>query len=427
MSYIVNLADADASLSSVIGGKGAMLGELVHTLPFLPQPVEVPEGFGIAADAFAEWMHSAGIKDTGVAAALRSVGKDVKGLGELSKSALTALENTPVPESLVNEVQSKLGKGLYAVRSSGIGEDGANMSFAGEHDSFLQVKPKDVADNIRKVWLSTFAPRVLYYRAANELYDAPLRQGVVVMDMVNDPEMAGVAFSVDTRTGSRKHGLIEYVKGLADKLVAGEVTPETIAFLKGEKLDSTALNQVAQTVCELEKKFEWPADIEWAYSNGILHLLQLRPLTALPEALSDEQIDTMEMSHPEYGIPTKIGAALAKGQATVRGFVSREQARDKSGRWKLDKRLLLVPFTTPDDMDILEKVAGVVVSRGGATSHAAITCREFNKPCMKVDTLKAFNHNNGTGWDDFSDTVKEGYLDCNLQGARAAWYKTATK
>lgn len=426
MSQIVTLDNATKEMQGTLGGKGAMLGELKLNLSSLSEEVYIPDGFGIQADAFKDWMHSGGVTDAKISAALKMAGKDVSALKALSDMAVEKLKNHPIPNDLVEDVMARIdSNGHYAVRSSGIGEDGVDMSFAGEHDSFLNVGKTGVMGAVRKVWLSTMNPRALYYRAANEKYDDPLRQGVVVMDMVESPDFAGVAFSADTRTGSRKHGLVEYVKGLGDKLVAGEVTPETYMFVK-ESLEKSAnpmMNRVAQTVIELEKIFGWPADIEWAAKNDKLYLLQLRPLTALPDALSDTQITQMELTHPEHGLPVHMGTALTGGQVDVRGFVSREQARDPKSRWKLDKRILLVPYTTPDDMDILEKVAGVVVSRGGATSHAAITCREFHRPCMKVDSLKIFNHNGGTGLLDFKDTVQEGYLNCNLPGAKAAWYR----
>lgn len=432
--YTIDFKDTNAQHVNDVGGKGAMLGELMRLAPTFSVPMSVPDGFNIYASAFGEWIHSAGMKDENIALALKTIGKDPIGLEAMSKAAIAKLSTHPVPESLVKELKGRDWKGSYAVRSSAIGEDGDEASFAGQHDSFLNVKTfNGVVEAIRNVWLSAFEPRALYYRCVNDKITEPLRQGVVVQNMVA-AEMAGVAFSVDTRTGSRRHGFIEYVKGLGDKLVSGEVTPEHYSFLK-EALEepNDVVSTVAAAITELEHVFGWPADVEWAW-DGKLQLLQIRPLTAIPDELSTTQIDSMELSHVEYGAPITIGQALARGQATVRGFISREQARlmlkEKNPRWKMEQRVLLVSFTTPRDMEVLEKVAGVVVSKGGVTSHAAIVCRELAKPCMRVDSMVEFEKlfpklNKGVGVNDFS--TQPGFLDANITGSRAAWYSTTTK
>lgn len=429
--YTLDFKDTNAAHVNDVGGKGAMLGELMRLAPTFSTPMYVPDGFNILASSFSEWIHSAGMKDSNIALALKTIGKDPIGLESMSKAAIEKLSTHPVPEALVKELKAKTWTGEYAVRSSAVGEDGAEASFAGQHDSFLGVKTfNGIVEAVRNVWLSAFEPRALYYRCVNDKITEPLRQGVVVQRMV-PAELAGVAFSVDTRTGSRRHGFIEYVKGLGDKLVSGEVTPEHYAFLKEELEPATdAISTVAAAVVELEHVFGWPADVEWAW-DGKLQLLQIRPLTAIPDELSSLQIDSMELTHAEYGTPVTIGQALARGSATVRGFISREQARlmlkEKNPRWKMEQRVLLVKFTTPKDMEVLEKVAGVVVSKGGVTSHAAIVCRELKKPCMLVDSLEEFEKlfpklSKGVGVNDFSS--QPGYLDANITGGRAAWYST---
>jgi pyruvate,water dikinase len=237
-----------------------------------------------------------------------------------------------------------------------------------------------------------------------------------------DPKIAGVAFSVDTRTGSRRHGIVEYVTGLGNRLVEGSITPQIEMFTKEDiSIGDVRLTAIANATVELEHIFGWPVDIEWAWDTK-LNIVQLRPLTAIPTDLGDEKVSKLELTHPIYGLPTIIGQSLSRGQVEVRGFISREQARatfsSDAPLWKLPQRLLLVDYTTPDDLPTMEKVAGVVVSKGGVTSHAAIVCREFKKPCMLIKDHSVLNYNS----DPTKFSVQKGLLNTSFNSNKAGWY-----
>lgn len=396
MSVALKFNEINKSYANECGGKGSMLGELTALASSLSMHAEVPSGFVFTADLFGQWLTSAGVKDENITAALNHAGTDINKLKEISTLLRNKLKEQALPNEAADIITQYTGDFLYAVRSSGIGEDAGESSFAGQHDTFLKTPRGKILERTRDVWLSAFGERALFYRVKHGLTANPIRQAVVVQRMV-DPEIAGVAFSVDPRTGSTKHALVEYVKGLGDKLVEGSVTPESIMFDKaGTKIPEkhVAVPAVAKAVIELEKILGWPVDMEWAWRDNTLFLLQARPITALPEALPEDKLKGLMLVHSKWGHPLVVGEAFSNGEITALGYITREQAiaalkdskEEKS--FELPYRVLAVPFTTPDDLPVMEKVAGIVVTEGGLTSHAAIVCRELGKPCIKVSSLK---------------------------------------
>ena len=369
----------------------------------------IPTGGVVTTTAFERWLNTGGVKDANLTKALDTVGKDVTELEKLSKILIDKMKNVPVPECTIEDIKKYDGdwSTKWAARSSAVGEDGNVASFAGQHDSYLNLTNFDtLLDGVRKVWLSSFNPRALYYRVITKTTDKPIRHAVVLQRMV-DAEIAGVAFSIDPRTGVKNHGLIEYVKGLGDKLVNGSTNPTLVQFVHGKLLITNvpAVRATAETVLELQDKLGWPVDMEWAWQNDGLFLLQARPITALPEALEQDKATAMMLEHLEYGTPYVVGETLAAGEVFSKGYITREQAlaaladptygdwTNYKGKYKLHFRILAVPFTSPLDVPIMEKVRGIVVSKGGALSHSAVFCREFGKPCIKVKSLELLKHN----------------------------------
>ena len=349
MDYSIPFSELGMEHRDIAGGKGAMLGELTRLASKLPGDVQVPQGYVIPAEVFTEWLSAGGVTDAGVTAALHEVGKDIPKLTHIAKLLTERMRTVSVPEGVIIPPA-----GLYAVRSSAIGEDGSNMSFAGQHDSFLNIEPSSFKLALINVWLSTFNVRALYYRIVNGIEDRPLRQAVVVQQMLK-PTFAGTAFSVDPRTGILDQGLIQYVSGLGDKLVSGRTTPTSHVFKHSElqELSGQMLLTTAEVCMELHRLLGYPVDIEWAWYHG-LKLLQVRPITSLPEPVSAQLIDSI---HPIYGEPLLLGEGFAPGEITARGFVRRVQAQAiAAGQLpsrKLDNRILIVPYTTPQNLPIL--------------------------------------------------------------------------
>jgi phosphoenolpyruvate synthase/pyruvate phosphate dikinase len=233
-----------------------------------------------------------------------------------------AIRECEVPDSLLMEIVSTFsGNGFLAVRSSSVDEDGAQFSFAGQFDSYLFVKKKDLATYIRKVWLSAFSERVVSYRKSNGL---PSGKGiaVVIQRMVN-AEKAGVVFSVNPTNGRKTECLIGAVFGLGEGLVSGELDADNFVVsgtevhqtladkthsfvIKDEIQGGTALVdlpselkhmavlnseealRIAAVAKQLENAFGCPQDIEWCIENNELYIVQARPITAIKEEVPND-------------------------------------------------------------------------------------------------------------------------------------------
>ncbi|HEV7693090.1 MAG TPA: PEP/pyruvate-binding domain-containing protein [Hyphomonadaceae bacterium] len=253
----------DAAMSpATAGGKGSALAKLAAKFP-------VPAFFVIPAEAFDE----AGLK---VAA---------------------------VPE--VSAALAELGVGPFAVRSSGREEDGADSAHAGQFETELNVAAGDVAAAAHRVWKSGFSETLAQYRQAKGLSGTPQPPAVVVQRMVR-ARAAGVAFSADPVSGDRSVAVVSAILGLADKLVGGEEDGDSYRIgADGKTLDAQLVDgapvlseaergEVAAMARRSAEHFGKPQDIEWAFDESGLHMLQSRPITTLgpvAEPPKDQQDD----------------------------------------------------------------------------------------------------------------------------------------
>jgi len=210
-------------------------------------------------------------------------------------------------------------KKLYAVRSSAVGEDGSENSFAGQLETYLYVKPEDIKSRIQDVINSADSWRVQFYRNSNRLSDNEIKTGVIIQEMINS-EVSGVAFSSNPITGKRNSIVISSVFGLGEGLVSGEFNADTFTVEDGNitknivekpykivfdkekgsgtkkeenptpdepSLSDEQIKNLAQKVKEITEIYAKPQDIEWAIEGGILYILQSRPITTL-EDLADK-------------------------------------------------------------------------------------------------------------------------------------------
>ncbi|GAA2273953.1 PEP/pyruvate-binding domain-containing protein [Kitasatospora cystarginea] len=266
MAYLIPLAQLGLHDVDRVGRKAAVLGELRQT------GFRVPDGFGVP------WQVLTDVLD---------------GIDPADPHAVVErIRCTELPDALRAELSAalrELGDGPVAVRSSGIEEDLAGRSFAGQYDSVLDVRGADaVADALRQCWASAFSDRVAAYRNGE---DAPMRMGVLVQAMV-PAAAAGVAFSANPVTGDRGETMVSAVTGLGDRLMAGETVADEWSVRDGTaQLLSGSREAVTEAqVCEVEalvgrvaEHFGTPQDIEWAFAAGELWLLQARPITTLVE------------------------------------------------------------------------------------------------------------------------------------------------
>jgi rifampicin phosphotransferase len=248
-TYVLNIEAIGGAQVGLAGGKGASLGELARI-----EGLRVPQGFVITTDAFAE-----GLTDE-VAAAIGA-----------------ALD----PD------------GVYAVRSSATAEDSATASFAGQHDSFLDVAAGDVVEHVARVWASLGSDRAVAYREHEGVEDA--RMAVVVQRMVR-AEASGVLFTADPLTGNRKHMKIEAVRGLGDALVSGEAQPEADVLTPDQVLQLEAIGH------RIAEHFGRPMDIEWCLDAAGFAVVQARPITTLfpvPDAPDDNNHVYVSVGHQQ--------------------------------------------------------------------------------------------------------------------------------
>lgn len=257
------------------GVKAANLGELAE------RGLPVPNGFALTTNAFDTFLATNNLN---------------------AASSPEEVAQAPIPAEVTEallETAAELGDVSLAVRSSGVAEDLAGASYAGQYETVLDVRGAEALKAaVRHCWASAFSLRVKQYRTEHGQSGAP-RLALLVQQMVQ-PEAAGVAFTANPVTGDNEV-VVSAVKGVGERLVSGQASPdewivrenETICRLAPEKaVDAAQVKAVAELARSVEKQFNAPQDIEWALAGGKLYLLQARPITALPQ-------------RPEINVPAK--------------------------------------------------------------------------------------------------------------------------
>ncbi len=269
------LQDIDGQEIALVGGKGANLGRLTR------MGLPVPPGFVVTVE-----VHQAFLAANNLTNADPEVLRD-------------RIADSPIPAEVgaaILDAYQKLGASAVAVRSSATAEDLAAASFAGQHDTFLNVTDTEaLLTAVRTCWASLWSPRAVEYRQQQGWGDREVAMAVVVQAMVQ-AEWAGVMFTANPVTGRQTEIVIESVAGLGEALVSGETSGErhvvektTRRILAGESLiPRQVIEELAGLGLQIEKAFGQPQDIEWAYAGGRCYILQSRPITALPEEVPQQ-------------------------------------------------------------------------------------------------------------------------------------------
>lgn len=299
------------------GGKSANLGEL------LTAEIPVPPGFAISTEAFHAFVRGAGLEDM-IPRALAGVSAgDVDAVGRASRAISEAMRFAPVPEVVRSEIAERYA-GLggdsppVAVRSSAVGEDSQDATFAGQQETYLWVRGAEpVCDAVRDCWVSLYSPPAISYRARLGELAQPPAMGVTVQEMV-DAEVSGVMFTCNPVSGDPSMVAINASWGLGLAVVGGEVTPDDYLVSKVTRevvrehvhpkqvqyvpdpdgrgavrvdvpperrearcLDQEAMNRLLDTARRVERYFGCHQDIEWALARGEaeLFVVQTRPVT----------------------------------------------------------------------------------------------------------------------------------------------------
>jgi pyruvate,water dikinase len=419
---------------SIVGGKNANLGELIRNLS--GAGVRVPDGFAITADAFRRHLTENGL-DAEIYDALDRVdATDVAALARTAQGIRERIAHAPLPRDIEAAVlaaydalsdQSREPATDVAVRSSATAEDLPGASFAGQHESYLDVRGHAaLVDAVRACMASLFTERAIVYRRERGYAHRAVALSVGVQKMVrSDLACAGVIFTLDTESGFRDVVEITGAWGLGETVVKGRVNPDEYTVHKptlaagfrpilqrtaGDKdrklvyapggatvealvadadrhrlvLGDDEVLALARWAVAIEAHHGMPMDIEWAKDGrtGELFIVQARPETvhARRAAPSFELFRIKGTGRPLV-TGKSVGAKIASGVVRViRGLA--ELASFQPGE------VLVAPMTDPDWEPVLARAAAIVTDHGGRTCHAAIISRELGIPCV-VGTERA--------------------------------------
>jgi rifampicin phosphotransferase len=312
--YVLDLQEIDQTQVAVVGGKGAHLGELSRI-----EGIRVPAGFCVTTDAFQRIMAEAPSIDDWLDRLLHLKPDDREPISALSAEIRQIMEGIAIPDDLAAAITRPLARlgeqAAYAVRSSATAEDLPSASFAGQHDTYLNVVgPAAILQHVSRCWASLFTERAVTYRLWNGFDHRKVHMAVVVQRMVF-PEVAGILFTADPVTSNRKVASVEASFGLGEALVSGLVNADVYKVRNGEvvakavgtkqlaihaspaggtqeqaiepaRQDQPALTdaQVVRLVEQgrrIEAHFGRPQDIEWCLVDDGFPIVQSRPITTL--------------------------------------------------------------------------------------------------------------------------------------------------
>jgi rifampicin phosphotransferase len=312
--YVLDFQEIDQSQGAIVGGKGAHLGELSRI-----EGIRVPDGFCVTTDAFRRILAEAPSIDDRIDRLSPLEPEDRRAISALSAEIRRALEGIAIPGDLASAITRPLGRlgdqAAYAVRSSATAEDLPTASFAGQQDTYLNVVgPPAILQHVTRCWASLFTERAVVYRLRNGFDQRKVQMAVVVQQMVF-PQAAGILFTADPVTGSRKVASVEASFGLGEALVCGLVNPDVYKVRDGEvlakaiatkqlaihaspaggtyeqaieperqqqpALTDAQVVRLAQLGRRIEAHFGRPQDIEWCLADDGFQVLQSRPITTL--------------------------------------------------------------------------------------------------------------------------------------------------
>ncbi|MCG8370512.1 MAG: phosphoenolpyruvate synthase [Proteobacteria bacterium] len=425
---VIKLEELGMDDVETVGGKNASLGEMIGKLSNLG--VSVPGGFATTAAAYRSFLAAGGLDER--------IGQQLAGLDVEDLEALTSagsairswILETPLPDELMQQVRSAwdelsgAGDFAVAVRSSATAEDLPDASFAGQQESYLNVRGFDnMLVAMHKVFASLFNDRAIAYREHHGFDHGEVALSAGVQAMVrSDIGSSGVMFTLDTETGFRDAVFITSSWGLGETVVQGAVNPDefyvykpalasghppilrrnlgskavkmvysdnpkpgkTVQTVDVAELDSLAFSiddddvvELARMAVTIEKHYGRPMDIEWGKDgkDGKLYILQARPETVQSRTGRSIQRFTLKDKGKVIVAGRSIGHKIGAGNAKVVRSVA-EMNRVRAGD------VLVSDMTDPDWEPVMKRASAIVTNRGGRTCHAAIIARELGIPAV---------------------------------------------
>jgi len=408
----------------VAGGKGANLAEIYNL------DVPVPPGFVVTAQAYDYFIEKSGLGDkihellskidyentkqlNDVTQQIRDLIVNSKFPGEMRRDIIESYENLDVKEvspgiktgTALDILKGSTEPLFVAVRSSATTEDLADASFAGQQDSFVNIKGhNNLIKSIKKCFASLFTARATYYRNKKGFKHRESSLAVIVQKMV-DSDKSGVVFSKDPTSPTNQNVIVEAVFGLGEGIVSGRITPDKYVVSKnlevldeeiankkialtrdagGEKIEvklreekaksrvlkNYEMKRLAEIGLELEDHYKKPQDLEFAIENEDIFIVQTRPITTVAKTVEEKEIS---------------GEVILKGLGASPGTASGKikVIKNIEDLHKIQKGDILVTgMTNPDMVVTMQKSAAIVTDEGGLTAHAAIVSREMGIPAV---------------------------------------------
>ena len=413
----------------LVGGKNASLGEMYRFL--VPKGVIVPNGFAITASAYQYFLKEAGIKKK-----IQQILKETKihnitslmaGGRRIRETILKAQFPAKLDAQIIEayrKLEKEFGKNCdVAVRSSATAEDLPDASFAGQQETYLNIRgPKQLLEACKKCFASLFTNRAISYRADKHFDHFKISLSIGVQKMIrSDLAASGVMFTLDTESGFKDVVLINGSYGLGENIVQGKVTPDEFTIFKptlaqgykaiisrrlGQKspkmiysrnpakptvdvpvkradqekfcITEAEVLKLAKWGVIIENHYQRPMDIEWAKDGqtGKLFIVQARPETVQSQRdYSILEDYTLASRGKILATGSPVGSKIGAGIANVINNV-KDIGKFKKGE------VLVTDMTDPDWEPIMKIASAIVTNRGGRTCHAAIVSRELGIPCL---------------------------------------------
>lgn len=440
--YIKQFDTINISDISIVGGKNASLGEMFSKLG--SKGILIPNGFAITVAAFQKFLQDNQLNEPLKKILSQLDTTQYSNLSEVALSARTLLLNATLSsklQAIIIEAYKHLGNGAniaVAVRSSATAEDLPNVSFAGQHESFLNISgEKELIQAVKKCYASLYTDRAIKYREDNHFKHENVLLSVGIQKMIrSDVACSGIAFTLDTESGFKDIVQVSGVWGLGENIVQGNVTPDEFIIFKptlllnknaiiqkhlGEKnktmmydvnntnaiinidtptnkknqfvLNDDEITQIAKWAIIIENHYQLPMDIEWAKDgmNQQLYIVQARPETV--------HTTTNNYIINEYTLLEK-GTIITSGNAvgTKIKVGNAKVLTSPKEIYKVNEGdIIVTDITSPDWDPALKKSGGIVTNKGGRTSHASIVARELGVPAI-------------VGCTNATDTIKDGEI-----------------
>ncbi len=414
----------------LVGGKNANLGEMIQA------GIPVPPGFAVTAQAYEKF-----ITETGIAQKIYRTIEETTANAESPKQFETAsqevrklIESTTIPDEIQKTVrkaynelsrQANEAQVFVAVRSSATAEDLPDASFAGQQETYLNVRGEDeLVNKTLRCWSSLFTPRAIFYRTEKGFRHEDVLISVGVQKMV-DANTAGVTFTINPVTGEEDQIVIEANWGLGETVVSGEITPDhyvvdkkslhiidkriarkTMQRIRNPETGETEevnvpeerqeepcltdeeIVKLAELAKRVEEHYGVPQDIEWAIDRNLsfpesVFIVQSRPETVWSPKMRAE----IKVPKPSKPSPPSERTVVVKGIAAGKRAIGAGPAKvilTPEDALKVMRKgdVLVTTMTNPDYVPFMKQASAIATDKGGVTCHAAIVSRELGIPCI---------------------------------------------